>query len=62
MDATTAHDRADCAVLCLLWCGQDALKSEAAELGKDYLADAGYEEAIKTSFADLFKKVRRDTG
>jgi hypothetical protein len=35
---------------------QDALKAEA-EATLDYVEDASYQEATKTSFADLFKKV-----
>jgi hypothetical protein len=49
-------------IVCLLlvfMLPQDALKAEAeAALGKDYVEDASYQEATKTSFADLFKKVR----
>uniref|UniRef100_A0A383W9H0 Uncharacterized protein n=1 Tax=Tetradesmus obliquus TaxID=3088 RepID=A0A383W9H0_TETOB len=38
---------------------QDELRAEAeATLGKDFVEDASYQEATKTSFADLFKKVR----
>ncbi|WIA20177.1 hypothetical protein OEZ85_006025 [Tetradesmus obliquus] len=38
----------------LVW---DALKAEA-EATLDYVEDASYQEATKTSFADLFKTVR----
>jgi hypothetical protein len=44
----------------LLWL-QDALKAEAVAAGKDYGEGATYEDATKTSFADLFKKVRSDS-
>lgn len=40
---------------------QDALKAEAVAAGKDYGEGATYEDATKTSFADLFKKVRSDS-
>jgi hypothetical protein len=37
---------------------QDELKAEVeASLGKEFVDDPTYQEATKTSFADLFKKV-----